>query len=136
MKVYVFGNQDSPLDNGAFAVAEKLGKSIKNVEFVEVAPNKDLPFANKENAVILDTVQRIKKTQVFTTKDLGRISLSPITSVHDFDLGFQLKYLRKLGKLGEVTIIGIPQKKIISEPDYRLIQSILRKLVAQDMQGS
>jgi hypothetical protein len=53
--------------------------------------------------------------------------------VHDFDLGFQLKYLQKIGKLGEVTIIGLPINKT---PDYLRIQSILRKLVAQDIQGS
>jgi hypothetical protein len=53
--------------------------------------------------------------------------------VHDFDLAFQLRYLKKLGKLGEVTIIGIPQE---GEIDYLRIQSIFRKLVAHDMQGS
>ena len=59
--------------------------------------------------------------------------LSPRGSVHDFDLAFQLRYLRKLGKLGEFTIIGIPQE---GEVDYLRIKSILRKLVAHDMQGS
>jgi hypothetical protein len=59
--------------------------------------------------------------------------LSPRGSVHDFDLAFQLRYLRKLGKLGEFTIIGIPQE---GEVDYPRIKSILRKLVAHDMQGS
>jgi Ni,Fe-hydrogenase maturation factor len=59
--------------------------------------------------------------------------LSPRGSVHDLDLAFQLKYLKKLNKLGEVTIIGIPQE---GEVDYLRIQSILRKLVAHDMQGS
>ena len=58
---------------------------------------------------------------------------SPRGSVHDFDLAFQLRYLKKLNKLGEVTIIGIPQE---GEVDHLRIQSILRKLVAHDMQGS
>ena len=53
--------------------------------------------------------------------------------MHDFDLAFQLRYLKKLGKLGEITIVGIPQE---GEIDYFRIQSILRKLVAHDMQGS
>lgn len=37
------------------------------------------------------------------------------------------------GKVKKITIIGIPQKGKVS---YLRIQSILRKLVAQDMQGS
>jgi hypothetical protein len=61
------------------------------------------------------------------------LALSPRASVHDFDLVFQLKYLKKLGKLGEVTVVGVPQE---GDPDHRRIQSILRKLVAHDMQGS
>jgi hypothetical protein len=55
------------------------------------------------------------------------------SSVHDFDLGFQLLYLKKLGKLKNFLIIGIPMK---GEINYLRIQSILRKLVAQDIQGS
>jgi hypothetical protein len=59
--------------------------------------------------------------------------LSPRGSVHDFDLAFQLRYLKKLNKLEEATIIGLPQE---GEVDYLRIQSIFRKLVAQDIQGS
>ena len=33
----------------------------------------------------------------------------PHRSVHDFDLAFQLRYLKKLNKIGKATIIGIPQ---------------------------
>ena len=65
--------------------------------------------------------------------EIDGLILSPRASVHDFDLAFQLRYLKKLNKLGEVTIIGIPQE---GEVDYLRIQSILRKLVAHDMQGS
>ena len=66
---------------------------------------------------------------------LNRLLIPPRGSVHDFDLGFQLKYLRKLGKLGEVRIIGLP-KGSSDRVDYRRIHSIFRKLVAQDIQGS
>lgn len=65
--------------------------------------------------------------------EVDRLISSPRGSVHEFDLAFQLKYLKKLNKLGEVTIIGMPQKGVV---DHLRIQSILRKLVAHDMQGS
>jgi Ni,Fe-hydrogenase maturation factor len=83
--------------------------------------------------VILDTVEGIQDVALVEGDRIDGLVLSPRGSVHDFDLAFQLKYLRKLGKLGEFTIIGIPQE---GEVDYLRIKSILRKLVAHDMQGS
>lgn len=133
MKVYVFGNVDTPLDDRAFIAAEKLKGKIKDVEFIEVGTNRDLPFSNGEDAVILDTISGIKEVKILGINDLDKIALPAKTTVHDFDLAFQLKYLKKLGKLGDITIIGIPQE---GEVDHNSIQSILRKLVAQDMQGS
>ena len=65
--------------------------------------------------------------------EIEALILSPRGSVHDFDLAFQLRYLKKLDKLGRTIIIGVPQQ---GEADYSRIQSILRKLVAHDMQGS
>ncbi len=146
MKVYVFGNQDFIPDSFAFDVEKNLGSTgvgvgcgvgRKNltVNFINVKPNEDLPFANEARVVLIDTVQALNKVQVFTKKDLAGIVLSPRTSAHDFDLNFQLNYLKKLGKLKKVTIIGIPMRRLTNK-DYNLIQSILRKLVAQDMQGS
>ena len=133
MKVYVFGNQDFGGDKVALEAAKKLVGKVKKVEFIQVKPNEDLPFAGEENVVILDTVEGIKKTTVITEKDLDKLNVAKSVSVHDWDLGFQLKYLKKLGKLKKVTIIGLPQGGKI---DHLRIQSILRKLVEQEMQGS
>ena len=178
MIVYVFGNKDLPDDNAAFRAVKKLAMDLKEIQFIEVKPNVDLPFGNGEDVVIMDTVAGVDRTTLIdpssclpvpgltggsqvgqgatpgfyhlgqrlqddSATDSGRgqndvvkkmrIVLPPRNSVHDFDLGFQLKYLKKLGKLGKVTIIGLPQT---GEIDYDSIHSILRKLVAQDMQGS
>lgn len=145
MKVYLFGNEDLREDSLAFKAVEAPGVKVEGVEFVKVKPNEDLPFAQdncgtdsepssgEDFVVIMDTVYGINEVTVFDESDLDKISALSRTSVHDFDLGFQLKYLKKLGKLKRVKIIGIPMEK---EIDYFSIQSILRKLVAQDMQGS
>lgn len=133
MKVYVFGNTDVPEDRRAIEVAEELRDEIDNLSFVFVGPNEDVPFANESRVVILDTVQGLREVALIKGNDIGMFGLSPRGSVHDFDLGFQLRYLKKLNKLGEVIVIGIPQKGAV---DYLRIQSILRKLVAHDMQGS
>ncbi len=133
MRIYVFGNQDVPEDSWAFDYMEKLQQDISAVEFIFIKPNEDLPFASDENIVILDAVEGIKKLTLFEDAATEKIKPSPRTSVHDFDLGFQLKYLKKLGKLGKITIIGIPMTGTV---DYSSIQSMVKKLVAQDMQGS
>ena len=136
MKIYVFGNIDLPQDNHAILAVKELKKKNPDITFIIIKPNEDLPFINEKKVIILDTVQGIEKVELIEDKDIDKLSLSPRTSVHDFDLGFQLKYLKKIGKLGKVSIIGLPQNKEIKEIDYLRIQSILRKLVAQDIQGS
>jgi Ni,Fe-hydrogenase maturation factor len=131
MKVYVFGNEDVTDDNRPFEIVEKIKSNFKGVNFIKIKPNEDLPFLNEKKVVILDSVEGIKKITIIY--DLDKFKIPPRSSVHDFDLALQLKYLSKIGKIGEVIIIGIPME---GEIDYLRIQSILRKLVAQDMQGS
>lgn len=133
MKVYVFGNEDYEGDNRAFEVVKKLERKLKNIKFVKVKPNEDVPFIDEENVVILDAIEGIDKVIEVSDNELDKLILPPRSSVHDFDLGFQIKYLKKIGKLGKVTIVGLPMS---GELDYLRIQSILRKLVAQEMQGS
>ena len=133
MNVYVFGNEHVAEDNRAIEVAGELEGAIESVSFVFVEPNEDVPFADEARVFILDTVQGIQDVALVEGDGIDTLVLSPRGSVHDFDLAFQLRYLKKLGKLGEVTLIGIPQE---GEVDHLLIKSIFRKLVAQDMQGS
>jgi Ni,Fe-hydrogenase maturation factor len=133
MKVYVFGNEDYEGDNRAFKVTKKLEYKLKNVEFIKVKPNEDVPFIDEKFTVILDAIEGIDEVIEVTDDDLEKLVLPPRSSVHDFDLGFQIKYLRKIGKLGKVTIVGLPMS---GKLDYLRIQSIFKKLVAQEIQGS
>src|SRR3712207_288920 len=133
MNVYVFGNEYVAEDKRAIEVARELEGVIEGISFVFVSPNEDVPFVNERHVVILDTVQELQDVALIEGDGIDGLISSPRGSVHDFDLAFQLRYLKKLNKLGEVTIIGIPQE---GEVDYLRIQSILRKLVAHDMQGS
>jgi Ni,Fe-hydrogenase maturation factor len=133
MNVYVFGNEYVAEDKRAIEVARELEGAIEGISFVFVNPNEDVPFVNERDVVILDTVQGIQDVALIEGDRIDGLILSPRGSVHDFDLAFQLGYLKKLNRLGEVTIIGIPQEGRV---DYLRIQSIFRKLVAHDMQGS
>ncbi len=135
MKIYVFGNQDYRLDNLAVKISRRLQKEIDGVEFIFVSQNEDVPFAGQNKIVIMDIVEGLKGPKLILDSELEKLILAPRTSVHDWDLGFQIKYLKKLGKLGKVTVIGLPMKGNLPEV-YDSCQSILRKLVAQDIQGS
>lgn len=138
MVVYVFGNPDVSYDNRVYEIANKLKMDFPSILYVEIKPNQELPasmFDGKHEPIILDTVAGIKKVETFYITDLDRFSslTKNTTSVHDYDLGFQLKYLHKLGKLTQITIVGVPQTEKIN---YLRIQSIFKKLVAQDIHGS
>ena len=133
MNVYVFGNEYVAGDKRAIEVARELEGAIEGISFVFVNPNEDVPFVDHRHAVILDTVEGIKDVALVEGDRIDGLVLSPRGSVHDFDLAFQLRYLKKLNRLGEVTIIGIPQE---GDVDHLRIKSIFRKLVAHDMQGS
>jgi Ni,Fe-hydrogenase maturation factor len=133
MNVYVFGNEYVAEDIRAIEVARDLQNTVEGVSFVFVGPNEEVPFADEPRVVILDTIQGIQDVALVEGDEFDGLLLSPRGSVHDFDLAFQVRYLKKLGKLGTVTVIGIPQE---GEVDHLLIKSILRKLVAHDMQGS
>ena len=133
MKVYVFGNEDLPEDRKAIEAAKQLDGAMDGVSFIFVKPNEDVPFADESRVVILDAVQGIEEVALIEGDETEELILSPRGSVHDFDLAFQLRYLRRIDKLGDVSIIGVPREGRV---DHARIQSILRKLVAHDMQGS
>jgi len=130
MKIYVLGNEDSEIDNRAIEAVKNLRKNEK-VDFIFIKPNEDLP--SEKNLTLIDTVIGLPEVTLLTEKDLEKMPQMARGTTHDYDLGFQLKYLMKIGKLEKVRIIGLPASEKI---DYERIQSILRKLVAQDMQGS
>jgi hypothetical protein len=132
MKIFVFGNQDHPQDNLVFKVSKNLS-DFPAVSFEFINPNADLPIPPDNILFLLDTVMGINQVTLLTEKDLDKLLLSPRTTTHDYDLGFQLKYLTKIGRLSKIFIIGLPFEGTV---DYDLIHSILRKLVAQDIQGS
>ena len=131
MKILVFGNPDVETDNRAVIAAKKL-KNFAGVEFVLVNSNEDVLPTDKE-LIVIDTIVGLPQTDLLTENDLGKLIVPGRGTAHDYDLGFQLKYLIKLKKLKKVRIIGLPAEGKI---DYERIQLILRKLVAQDMQGS
>jgi Ni,Fe-hydrogenase maturation factor len=125
MTIYVFGNQDDKEDDRALQLIKVLGGRIQNLEFRIVKPNEDLPFAGDDEVVIMDVVKGLTEVTLLTEKDFDKLKLSPRNTAHDYDLGWQLRYLMKLGKLKQVRIIGIPMEGRVG-PD--IIKKILTRI--------
>lgn len=104
MTVFVFGNPDLPEDSLPIRLLPKLREQFPTIDFQIKDPNEDWDIP--EEMVILDTAMGINRVTVFL--DLGHFVNAPRLTMHDFDLGSHLKFLKKLGKLKNIEIIGVP----------------------------
>lgn len=102
--VYVAGNPLVKEDSVPLKMMEKLAESFPSIEFKELEPTDDMPEERILN--IIDTVIGVDKVTII--KDIDKIATGKVYSLHDFDLGFNLKLMKKMGKLDEVRIIGVP----------------------------
>jgi len=106
--ILVFGNRSHEKDSAALDAVPLLSERFPDIEFREVDAVEELEDFG-EDLVILDTVLGIDSPRIFEGLDV--FSLSPTYSVHDFDLPIYLKLLKKLGRLKNVTIIGVPANR-------------------------
>jgi len=103
MKIFCFGNNFVKEDSLAKQIADEL--KIKGIEFVKCESTSE--FMRQEGKIILDVVQGLKAPRIVTVDELAE----PKTcSLHDLDLGYELKLLKEIGELGEIKIIGIPMQ--------------------------
>ncbi len=103
--IHIFGNPLLPFDSLPIKLKSELEKQFPDVKFIIKDPNENLkPFGNE--LAIIDTIANIK--EVIVIDDLNMIKTDNIYSLHDFDLGFNLKLLQKIGKLKKIKIFGVP----------------------------
>ena len=102
--IFLFGNSELAMDSLPLKIAPRLRHEFPSISFEVKDPNEewDVP----EELVVVDTVVGIKEVKIFD--DLNEFAGSPQMTMHDFDALANLKYLKKLGKLKKVTIIGVP----------------------------
>ncbi len=123
--IYIFGNPILEFDNLPIQLKPELEKIFPEYNFIITDPNENLKPDNKK-LVIIDTIVGINEAIVLDNID--KIQDSPRYSMHDFDLGFNLKLLQKIGELEKVIIFGLPiksKKKIILEQLVKLIQQTI-----------
>ena len=122
--IYIFGNPLIKEDSLPLKLIDKLRKQFSFLEFKEFDTVEDLELKDELN--IIDTVKGIKKVEII--EDLDKIITDKVYSMHDFDLGYNLKILKKLGKLGKIRIFGIPMKINESEAFLQLKKLIKSNL--------
>lgn len=123
-KIYVFGNPLLKEDSLPLILLPKLKEKFKNIKFIELDSTENLP--EEKNLVIIDTI--INASKVVILKDLDKINFEKRCSLHDCDLGFNLKLMKKMGKIRDVTIIGVPpsiKEKIALKEISEIISSLL-----------
>lgn len=101
--VYVFGNPDIAGDATPVELLPFLRERFPDIEFLFLDPNEEWEIPDP--LIIIDTVVGINNIHIF--HGLEEFVKTPSVSVHDFDALSQLRLLKKLGKLGQVIIIGI-----------------------------
>lgn len=81
-----------------------LREQFPDISFEVLDPNEewDVP----KHMLIIDTVVGIKEMMVFD--DLSKFMAAPRMTCHDFDAYANLMFLKKLGKIKDAIIIGIP----------------------------
>ncbi|MEM4555104.1 MAG: hypothetical protein QXT25_04625 [Candidatus Anstonellaceae archaeon] len=122
-RVLVFGNPLALHDSAAIKIARKLSSKIKDVEFVHFDTSEDLEKEG-DKVAILDVVVGLKEPRIVKIDEL-ELSDAPL-SLHGFDLAWNLLLLKKIGKLKEAVIIGVPPTKPLSH--IQKVEKLIRKL--------
>lgn len=119
-RVYMIGNPLVSQDSLPLKILPRLRQRFPEIDFVEIDPTEE--FIPEKNSIIIDTVLGIDKVTWFNS--LENFSAPKTVSPHDYDLGFHLRMLRKLGKLDKIRILGIPSDKINRKLLDKIIQEI------------
>ena len=105
-KILVFGNPLVDKDKLPLELIPYLTKRFPEIEFKEFDSIEDL---QNEGPVIyiIDSVQNIENVTILYNIDQIEISNSLYT-IHDLDLGYMLKLMKKVHMIDKVIIFGIP----------------------------
>ena len=108
MKFFVFGNSLVPEDSAPYKILPFLKAKFSRIDFIVVDPNEDWSEGEK-NLNIIDTVLGLSEVILFDSLDHFWEQRQKV-SLHDYDLLSELRFLKKLQKIKEVKIIGLPPK--------------------------
>ena len=112
-KVLYFGNETMPSDRAAIEAVNRIEHSLPGIDFIHCnSPDEIVRYGN-EDFFVLDVAKNVDGLLVFDDPD--KIKERKISSLHDFDLGFFLKLLKKMRDRTFRVIAIPPEKKCDSE---------------------
>jgi Ni,Fe-hydrogenase maturation factor len=123
MKIYCFGNEFLENDSLAKKIADDI--KIEGVEFIKCSSPEEIFQEPEKEILIMDVAKGIGEPILI--EDVDQLKNNNIVSLHDFDLAFFLKLMKKIGKLKKVKIIGIPMrgdKEEIKKKTISIINSV------------
>jgi Ni,Fe-hydrogenase maturation factor len=127
-KILVFGNLLVKEDSLAIRLIPKLQKEFPEFEFIEVDSTETLEnFGSHLNIIdVSPGIKEVKLLEINNEKDLEKLKTEKITSMHDFDLGYNLKLLIRVGKIKSAKVICLPMN-MKEEEAINGIGRIIRK---------
>ena len=105
MIILCLGNEADNNDSLPVRIMPLLKTKLPRFNFVKYDPTEEL-ISGKDGLIFIDTIVGIKKITVFNS--LSAFTASPSISVHDYDLYLELSLRKKLKKLKDFFIIGLP----------------------------
>jgi hypothetical protein len=104
--VFVFGNPDLPFDSLPLRLLPALREALPDVSFEVLDPNEewDVP----PHMLVVDTVVNLTEPQAI--RGLDAFMSAPRMTCHDFDAYANLMFMKKLGKVHDVTVLGLPPR--------------------------
>jgi len=131
--IYIFGNTLLEYDNTPIKLQSALSNVFANINFIEIDPNENLHPKNGK-LIIIDTILDINSIIVIDDiKKIDMIESNPNYSMHDFDLGFNLKLLKKINLLTDILIFGVPpniKKQVAFEQLVSAIQNKMNTIIS------
>ena len=121
--VFIFGNAELKNDSLPIKLIPQLQKAFPDISFELKDPNEEWDIPTE--MMIIDTVVGPKDVAVFD--DIEKFDTAPRLTMHDFDALANLHYMKKLGKLKKIKIIGVPPK-MSQKKALEAIGKILREL--------
>lgn len=118
----MFGNLLVKEDSLPLKILPRLKKEFREIEFVEFNTVEDLEKEGPD-LIIIDTVEGTNDVSLIT--DINSIKIKNIFSLHDFDLAYNLKLMKKIGMLNSVKIFAIP-KNMNEEEAFKKLKKLIK----------
>ena|SRR3989344_5779712 len=106
MNVYCFGNESIREDSLAKRLASQM--KVEGITFIVCDRPEDIFKHDQGTLVILDVIEGIES--VVLIMDAEELKGNASVTLHDFDLSFFLKLMKKIGRIQELAIVGIPMQ--------------------------